>query len=177
MKIIFLDLDGVINDYLTFDKVNPSNVNILKEIIEKTNAQIVLTSSHKYPLQENPRYQKDYKKYLLKIKYLKELQEMKIEVVDIIPYVNRNREEEIQAYLEKHQEIKEYLILDDDFLIKSCQEHEIYLDLASGLRAEHIKPALNILNGNLGLYSDNPDIEESPSQRCLRMNLKIQEKI
>ena len=58
------------------------------------------------------------KKYTYRVK---ELQEMKIEVVDIIPYVNRNREEEIQAYLEKHQEIKEISLRFLLIIIKKIQ--------------------------------------------------------
>ena len=56
-KVIFLDFDGVINDYFTFDSVNDYNVSILKKIIEKTEAKIVVTSSNKYAFQRNNKLQ------------------------------------------------------------------------------------------------------------------------
>lgn len=56
-KIIFLDIDGVLNDYQSefcvdvFDVVNPTIVDgkldLLYEIVEQTGAKIVLTSSWK----------------------------------------------------------------------------------------------------------------------------------
>ena len=32
MKVIFLDFDGVINDYLSFNSINDNNVEVLKQI-------------------------------------------------------------------------------------------------------------------------------------------------
>jgi hypothetical protein len=53
MKVIFLDFDGVINDYMTFNEINKCNVEVLKTIIDNTDAKVVVTSSHKYLWQRN----------------------------------------------------------------------------------------------------------------------------
>ena len=45
MKIIFLDFDGVINNWNKFDGIDEANVINLKEIIHATSAKIVVTSS------------------------------------------------------------------------------------------------------------------------------------
>ena len=51
-KIIFLDFDGVINNWYHFDGVCPTNALILKQIIDLTNAKIVVMSSNKYSIQQ-----------------------------------------------------------------------------------------------------------------------------
>ena len=51
MKIIFLDLDGVLNNWYHPDLIAPENLDVLKQIIEFSKAKIVLTSANKYPLQ------------------------------------------------------------------------------------------------------------------------------
>lgn len=172
-KVIFLDFDGVINDYFTFDSVNDYNVSILKKIIEKTDATIVVTSSNKYAFQRNNKLQNNQSR--IYTEYIKELNQKGIKVSGFTPYVNGNREDEILKYLEMHPKIEQYLIIDDDYIIESCKDHEIYLDLQSGLREKHLIPALNILEGNLSFYSDYENINETPEERCIRMNKKINE--
>ena len=53
MKVIFLDFDGVINDYMTINEINEYNVEMLKKIVNETDAKVVVTSSHKYSYQRN----------------------------------------------------------------------------------------------------------------------------
>ena len=171
MKVIFLDIDGVVNDYLTIDSINEMNVLVLKKIIDKTGARIVVTSSNKYQFQrknspfsvveETPMYKK----------YIKKLNELGIDIFDFTPYsIDENRELEIINYLNSHPEIDQYLILDDDHIIEKCRNHEIFLDLQSGLREKHILPAINILNGRLAFYHDYENLNETPEERCIRMN-------
>ena len=53
MKVIFLDFDGVINNWNNFDGVDINNVLPLLEIVKITDAKIVATSSNKYSFQVN----------------------------------------------------------------------------------------------------------------------------
>ena len=46
MKYIFLDFDGVINNWNSNNCVSPENVMVLKKILKKTDAKIVVTSSN-----------------------------------------------------------------------------------------------------------------------------------
>ncbi|MBO4815785.1 MAG: hypothetical protein J5507_02385 [Clostridia bacterium] len=174
MKIIFLDFDGVINDLLTFNSVNRNNVMILKKIIELTDAKVVVTSSNKYSFQR-PYSENNKEETQCYTLYIEELNKNGITIHDFTSYVNANREQEILEYLKSHPDIEQYLILDDDYVIESCKEHEVYLDLQSGLREEHIIPALNILNGKLKFYHDTDNLDETQEERIIRMNQKIQE--
>ena len=53
MKVIFLDFDGVINNWNNDFIVDYDNVKYLLEIIRDTDAKIVATSSNKYSFQVN----------------------------------------------------------------------------------------------------------------------------
>ena len=179
MKVIFLDFDGIINDYMTMDQINEENIEVLKTIVDETNAKVVVTSSHKYKYQRN----NDVEDFLNNNYYVRALKESGIEVIDLTPYMilkekNENqREQEILEYLKNHPEITQYLILDDDYIIESLKEHEIFLDVQAGLREKHIIPAIRILNGELSFYHDCTDeqIKETSEERVIRMNQIIKE--
>lgn len=56
MKVIFLDFDGVINNYssmISMELINNKCIDVLKRIIHETNAKVVVTSSNKYKYQNN----------------------------------------------------------------------------------------------------------------------------
>lgn len=152
MKVIFLDFDGVINNINSNDLVDFENIKYLLEIIKITNAKIVATTSTKYSLQR--KYKSDYKKTTFS-KYVEKLKKYNIEIYDITPYINENRELEIKEYLKNHSEIEEFLILDDDYIIESLKEHQVFLNFYKGITIEHVNPSLNILNGNLKFYYFN----------------------
>lgn len=174
IKVIFLDFDGIINDYLTIKSFNKNNVRNLKTIIDKSGAKVVVSSSNKYSFQNMGL--KDYKNTVFEEKFAYYLNRMGIEFYDFTPLVNYKREDEIEAYLKEHQNIEQFLILDDDYVIEKYKDHEIYLDLQSGLREKHIEPALRILNGELGFYYDHYNPNESEEDRVVRMN-KIRNKL
>ena len=119
MKIIFLDIDGVLvhsktvgnaklkplpktdleRDSRVFD---PNCINILNKITEATGASLVISSSWRIASS---------------VQYIKELFE-KIgitgEVVDFTPVIHNGRGNEIQEWLDNHPKITEYLIVDDE---------------------------------------------------------------
>ena len=174
MKVIFLDFDGVINDYITMNEINEYNVEMLKRIIDKTGAKVVVTSSHKYAFQRNDNMEGFFNNnYFVRV-----LKENGIDILDWTPYIrgqgknDNQREKEILEYLRAHPEITQYVILDDDHIIESLKEHEIFLDLQAGLREKHIVPAVRILNGELDFYHDCTDeqLTETSEEKCIRMN-------
>lgn len=163
MKVIFLDIDGVLN-------VIPSGfdiyggifhthfVNNLKRLIEQTNAKIVITSSWRWS-------------------GLEFMQNMWIargypgEVIDITPYdfilvrlglfKNENgikRGHEIKHWLDTHTDVENYVILDDDRdMLKSQLNHFVCthknnshhdcIDDGFGLTEICTEKAIKILNG------------------------------
>ena len=166
VKVIFLDFDGVINNWNRDLLVDFENVKYLLEIIKVTGAKIVATTSNKYTFQA---YEVDHPniKYY---HYIKQLKEYGIDIFDITPLVNLNRELEIKAYLDSHSEIEEFLILDDDYIINGLIGHQVFLDLYNGVCEEHVVPAINILNGKLGFYPPNFNFLETQEKRIIKCN-------
>ena len=165
MKIIFLDIDGVLNsqryfvdsffirksfnkkDYQNQDindqvreyflEINTYNLQILKEIIDVTGAKVVVTSSWKR----------------LKIYPLieKKLIEYGIPIIGITLDESYNRGEGIRRYLETH-EVSEYVVIDDE--IFSDYDEEILKRLVKtsfseyGLEEDGKAEAVKILTKN-----------------------------
>lgn len=111
MKIIFLDVDGVLNsnDYIKYasksnlkgilEEVNPKAIEMLKYALDITGAQIVVSSSWRN---------------LRKFESLKKLfSEYGIDLNEKTPMVSEDRGLEIKQYLKEHPDVKQYLILDD----------------------------------------------------------------
>ena len=167
MKIIFLDLDGVLNNWYHPDLIAPENLDVLKQIIEFSKAKIVLTSANKYPLQrQNVTTLKG--SYLEK--YIEILKNNGINIYDLTPYVAENRSLEIKEYLKSNPDVTDFVIIDDDLVDDCLLKYQVFLDWDRGLQKMHIKPVLAILNGNLGFYPKNYNIKETPEQKLIRIN-------
>lgn len=103
-------------------------------------------------------------------RYVTILNKYGVNILDVTPYVDKNRELEIKAYLSDHPEVDNFLIFDNDYVIKDLLEYEIFLDLYNGICDYHIEPAINILNGNLGFYPPNFNFNETYEERVIRIN-------
>lgn len=137
-KIIFLDIDGVLNGYNKWNLlgwnivkrikykplelwykritepfgVHENKVKRLAKIIKATNAKIVLSSSWRYGW-----WQKPYEKQDMDQKRLTDLfNKYNIHVIDITPKDNNGRRGmEIYNWLAKHEdEVESFIILDDE---------------------------------------------------------------
>ena len=86
------------------------------------------------------------------------------------PYVEENRSLEIKAYLKSNPNITDFVIIDDEIISLKLLKYQVFLDWDSGLQEEHIKPVLAILNGQLGFYPPDYDIQETNEQRLIRIN-------
>ena len=62
------------------------------------------------------------------------------------------------------------IILDDDVIIKSLLEHQVFLDLYNGITFEHVKPSINILHGQLGFYPPDFNFDENYEERIVRIH-------
>lgn len=106
MKIIFLDIDGVLNTHKSigrfgFDFIDHILVALVARIIEETRAKIVLSST--WRIEEKDRR--------LATQALKE---QGLEIHDQTPVMYREqRRVEIQAWLDQNQ-VERFAILDDD---------------------------------------------------------------
>jgi hypothetical protein len=158
MKVIFLDIDGVLNHEDWFEKsrkqmakaaneidvlgkmgkcifwtwhIDPEKVNLIHKIQKETQAKIVLSSSW--------RHMKDIQRIL----------EMRnIEFIDITPdFVDDLRGNEIQAWLNQHSKVENFVILDDDSdMLDTQKDNFIQTDGLKGIQEEHVQQAIEILN-------------------------------
>ena len=111
MKVIFLDVDGVLNSDEYIDKIRKLNVNtikrkvsvnkiaLLKEAVDATGARVVLTTSWR-----NKRDGTLLKNLLLKYGIY----------ADATPFIDNNRGIEIKSYLSNNPNVDRYVILDDE---------------------------------------------------------------
>lgn len=157
MKIVFLDVDGVLNSQRVADRIGwgghfneseeathenvkwgQSLVDNLKEIVQKTGAQIVMSST--------------WRKFF-SIEKFKEMFAVynfnDAPVIDKTPGGYRSRGMEIDEWLADNPHVKQYVILDDydDFLPEQAQYY-VETDPEVGLSEEDRDKAIQILNGS-----------------------------
>lgn len=118
MKVIFLDIDGVLNSDEYIDKIKGSmvkgieshvdinKIKLLKEAVEATGAKIVLSSSVRYTM-----IGQELKQLLLDYGIS----------TDTTPFMKHEKGKEIKKWLEQNIDIEDYVILDDE-ISKSYDE-------------------------------------------------------
>ena len=141
MKVIFLDIDGVLSGkkHQISATENPplidvSRLEILREIVDNSGAKVILSSS--------------WKKFWIKgCDFDCVFQNAGIDIYDITPVLGR-KNEEISAWLNTHSEIESFVILDDaeygwgDLLPNVIITNP---DTEDGLEKKHVALALEIL--------------------------------
>lgn len=156
MKIIFLDIDGVLNCQSSKSScygimgIDDDKVIRLRKIVECTGAKIVLISTWKTNWQK---VYKDEQGYMAD--YLdRKLKRQRLAIMDKTDDYIAMRGEGIVRWLESRN-VESFVILDDeefdyekvgiaDRLIKT----NFYND-SGGLQEEHMQPAINKLNGEV----------------------------
>lgn len=128
MKVIFLDVDGVLNSekgykehinkngfngVLVYAEVEDRPLKLLKEIVDKTSAKIVVSSSWRIGCERSGRESVFGNKLYEKLE--KRLKDYGMEIHDITPSlgIGTQRGDEIREWLSKN-EVKNFVILDDD---------------------------------------------------------------
>lgn len=119
MKVIFLDVDGVLNSEHIFRKehrrykrtnevridkdIEKRFVRNLKWLVKKTGAKIVLSSSWRGAVKAN----KDHHLH-------RYLEECGLEIYDYTPHIGLDRGIDIQEWLNHHLDVTNIVILDDE---------------------------------------------------------------
>jgi len=162
-KIIFLDIDGVLNStevayQIRKDGINnngfggffkeptePTHSNVcwgqelvdnLKYIIEKTNAKVVISSTWRV----THRWQTFPKMFAL-------YGFPDIEIIGATPKLNIARGYEIREWLHHNKDVEKYVILDDNSdMLESQMPFFVKTDLHIGLTKENAEKAIDILN-------------------------------
>jgi hypothetical protein len=161
MKIIFLDIDGVLNSYTDFiernyyansinhdnEVISPGKLALLEDIVKKTGAKIVISSMWR------------------ELYSLKELYELFVNRGFTLPVttiigkttstditlsdnISRTRNIRIKEWLENRNDIESFVILDDEDpenFDDDLQEHLITTIMANGLNYIEADKAVKIL--------------------------------
>lgn len=154
MKIIFLDVDGVLNNigcrtrtpsgcYFVDDK----KVALLKELVDATGAKVVLSSDWRrgWADLDNGVETKDSIDFCM---LRDKLQEYGIEMIDYTMITEEGyRGNEIKMWLDswEGEEIESILILDDDDDMKPLKHFLLQTSFADGLTKRHVKRGIERL--------------------------------
>ena len=171
MKVIFLDVEGVLNTKETYERVyrtrgyttmidveiDSFRLEYLRTILDETGAKIVLSSSFRYFFDKQ-----DDKVYPISLKGKKlydNLKKFGIEIYDTTPTTIGSREEQIKEWLSKRDDIESFVIIDDDSiefdelydrLIQTSKVRQNYLlsfmKESTGLCERHIDEVIDRLN-------------------------------
>jgi hypothetical protein len=135
MKIVFLDIDGVLipgNGSFAFSKVACKNLNsLLKQVPD---LKIVISSSWRHAGMESVK---------------KTLQNQKVDYAKVIDITGDERGErgiQIQAWIDKHSEVTHFVCLDDDSDFSNMMDRLVRTNPNVGLTEADVKKAIDILN-------------------------------
>lgn len=161
-KIIFLDIDGVLNSEDYFEKtndcdeytdINTEKVKLLKEIVDRTCAEIVLSSTWR-TLSGTTENGSEHPQYTYLIN---SLANYGLEINSHTPHINNNRPEEISEWLKEHggKDNIHFVSLDDDFFkfqydkygIGDCLVKTSFYGTENEFQKKHVEDAVRILNG------------------------------
>lgn len=160
MKVIFLDVDGVLNSIGWMKKndgnkhgnfeINPENVKMLKEIVDKTGAKIVLSSTWRNVDGTDGEPRHPMYDYLVG-----ELRKLGMEIFSRTPLINNDRPKEIKKWLDETSfDIESFISIDDDFSEKDYEKQGVcnrliktqFWDENGGLQRNHVEQAIQLLN-------------------------------
>ncbi len=160
MNVIFLDVDGVLNDHTTKARepcgcigIDDKKVSVLQTIARLTDAKIVLTSTWKDGWEEDPDLSSATAIYLMN-----KLKRQGLRIIDKTDYTSE-RGKGIREWLARHPATIGWVVLDDD-IFPDYQKCEILPHLVKtsffegGLKKEHINPCVEIVKqtGGDALY-------------------------
>ena len=151
-KVIFLDFDGVVstNDYKWH--LNPVKVLSVTELCKNTGARIIVSSSWKVGCSDTEHF-KDWLKRCFLTKEIREnCPDLFNTFIDYIAGITDvgvgERGMEIRDYLKRHDEIVNYVILDDDSdMLEEQLFNFVQTDTFEGITEREVKLCTVILNG------------------------------
>ena len=148
-KVIFLDVDGVLNS-VAYDRernqndrnIDVSRLMLLKQIVDATGAEIVLSSTWRMHWKKNDSVAEETKRVFFSAG---------LSITDITPF-GESRREEIVVWLKKNADTERFVIIDDQFggwgelapfLIKTDGR------IGRGLENNHVRAGIKLLNGDM----------------------------
>jgi len=146
MKVLFLDVDGVLNKANTKEKtttgynfVEDVFVRRLKDIVDQTGCKIVLSSDWRYDAHTESNPELD--------ELESRLAEYGLVLYDFTPIINNHRGREIQSWLDTHVGVSSFVILDDRGDMEPNAERLVRTLFSCGLTDENKREVVKMLNG------------------------------
>ena len=148
MNIIFLDIDGVLNNweeakehytktkktYFGYDwPFSKKSMKVLRKLIKESNSNIVLSSSWRNSKKGRKIFKKALKKYHIEDK-----------LIGYTEYLNGQRELEIQKYLDNLNEKVNFIILDDENHFNKLEKNLVLVDSFYGFEEKDVEKALTL---------------------------------
>ncbi|MDD3220066.1 MAG: response regulator [Lachnospiraceae bacterium] len=192
MKVVFLDVDGVLN-YVGAKTLLPQGtyfvedekVELLKEIVDKSNASLVLSSSWRRGWTNSIERETDARctieqsqEYFM---LCAKLHDYDLSFLSELPRIpGMGREGAIEHWLAKWpgEKIEEYVILDDNsHLFSARNEHLVLTSNRQGLSPENVKEALQILKVTKKkiLIVDDVEVNREVLKSALRYEYEMME--
>lgn len=145
MKVIFLDIDHVLNStksaarFGAYHILDPENIKVLNKITDETGAKIVISSSwrKKYTLDEIKAILKHFK--------------VRGEIIDRTRSTGLMRGVDIQCWLMENKNVESFVIIDDSSdMLEPHLKRLVKTGIDTGLHESHIPLAVALLNKPLG---------------------------
>ena len=124
MRVIFLDIDGVLNSWESFYKITTEKLQLLNDLIEQTDAKIVISSSWRVGSKDVKDFlDKNFSKRTFRLDNFKDATNQECisnifyndNIIDLTDTFGPSRGDEIKRWLDNHSDdIESYVILDDD---------------------------------------------------------------
>jgi HAD domain in Swiss Army Knife RNA repair proteins len=157
VKILFLDIDGVVNSFSTVERyegfvgIDAKLAAIVQKIIKDTDCKVVLSST--WRVQEGTR---------------NHVKEMLVEYLDVTPVTGLRgfRGAEVKTWLELHPEVTRHAIIDDDDDFFEGQPL-FRTDLTTGITEEIALAVTEYLNSTDAELSSTT-VQTSTTARSLR---------
>ena len=149
LKIIFLDFDGVISTHEKGIKLDTEKVALLEEILSATGAKIVVTSSWRVGTRNKDEFVNKLFNFHRSKDYISKCPLFVNSIYDVTDTMGNDRGEEIQRWIDKHEnEIDQYIILDDENEYSDEQLFNfVQTDEYEGLTIREAKLCIKMLNG------------------------------
>ena len=148
LRIIFLDLDGVISTPDYHWHLDPNKVALLEEIIKATDAKIVVSSSWRVGCKDiNDFIDKIFGRWRLQSGNLEHKSIMVNAMYDITDTHGSTRGDEIKRWLDAHKdEVESYVILDDDIdMLDEQLFNFVGTDCYEGITSREVKLCIQVL--------------------------------
>jgi hypothetical protein len=157
MKILFLDIDGVLNDRIPFPNgycgIQADKMTRLNTILAASGAKVVISSSWRYLVHGQAMTLQGFRYMMITHGLLGEV----IGVTEPDPCIDSSRGLEISHWLYENSHwlcmnpVDQYLVLDDqDLDITGCGHPFLKIDGTVGLTDDHVQQAIAILGAGKG---------------------------